>query len=522
MDLNAPVQYLKGVGPAMAEKFARLGIYTLEDLLTHYPRRYVDFTQAYTIAGAPFGADCVVKARLFSKLGCTRLSGGRTLYRAQAADETGGLSLTWFNAPYTYDKLRLDEEYYFVGRVGGNFTRREMTAPAARTPQEVERQPLTAVYPQTEGLNSTFISKCVAMALDYVDLLEEPLPPALLQKYRLPTRAQAVRAIHRPQNMEEAAAARRRLIFEELFLLQCGVLLMRDRGARMTGAPMREVSLAPFWAALPFAPTGAQKRAAAELAADMTRPAPMNRLLQGDVGSGKTLVAAAGVYFAAQNGYQSALMAPTEILAVQHADNLQDLLAPFGIRVALVTGSMKAAEKRRALEAIAAGQADLVVGTHALLSSGVEFARLGLAVVDEQHRFGVRQRGLLAAKAQAPHLLVMSATPIPRTLGLLLYGDLDISILDELPPGRQPVKTWFITGKKREDMYGFLARQIAAGHQAYIVCPLIEDNPEDPSGEKKAAKTYLEQVAKPLLPGCRLGLLHGRMKPAEKTAVMDD
>ena len=314
-------------------------------------------------------------------------------------------------------------------------------------------------------------------------------------------------------------AARRRLIFEELLTLQLGISLLRSRGTRASGAPMRLVDLAPFWAALPFSPTSAQRRAAGELCADMAGDAPMNRLLQGDVGSGKTLVAAAGVYMAAQNGYQSALMAPTEILAGQHAESLQALLGPFGVRVALLTGSMRAAQRRATLAAVAEGQADLVVGTHAVIGAGVQFARLGFAVVDEQHRFGVRQRGLLAGKAAAPHLLVMSATPIPRTLGLLIYGDLDISILDELPPGRKPVKTYFITGKKRRDMYGFLEKQLAAGHQVYIVCPLIEQEAEA-AADMQAAKTYLEKTAAPLLPGRRIALLHGRMKPKEKAEVM--
>ncbi len=521
MELTDSVQYLKGVGPALARKFERLDIRTLEDLLCHYPRRYVDFTQCHPVASAPFGEDCVVRVRIHSKLGCTRLSGGRTLYRALAADDSAALSLSWFNAPYTYDSLQVGQEYYFVGRVGGTLTRREMISPAARRPQQVAGAPLAPVYPQTEGLSSTVIARCVAQALEGLGPLEEDLPSPILQKYRLPGRDEAVRAIHRPTSAQQAAAARRRLMFEELFILQCGVLLMRDHGSRLTGAPMQPRDLAPFWAALPFPPTGAQRRAAGEISADLAGPAPMNRLLQGDVGSGKTLVAAAGIWQAAQNGYQSALMAPTEILAVQHADNLQDLLGPLGIRVALLTGSTKGAERRKTLEAIAGGQADLVVGTHALLSQGVEFARLGLAVVDEQHRFGVRQRGLLAAKAQSPHLLVMSATPIPRTLALLLYGDLDISLLDELPPGRSPVKTWLISSKKRQDMFGFLADQIRQGRQIYIVCPLIEENAESPAGEKQAAREYLEKIARPGLPGCRLGLLHGRMKPAEKAKVMD-
>ena len=302
-------------------------------------------------------------------------------------------------------------------------------------------------------------------------------------------------------------------------MLQLGIGRMKNRGSASTGAPMQRLDPAPFWVSLPFSPTGAQRRAVDEILTDLSGSTSMNRLLQGDVGSGKTLVAAAAIWACIRSGYQAALLAPTEILAAQHAENLNRMLAPFGMRVALLTGGMKAAARRTTLAAIRSDEADLVVGTHAILSEGVEFARLGLAVVDEQHRFGVRQRGMLAEKAANPHLLVMSATPIPRTLGLLIYGDLDISILDELPPGRKPVKTRCITGKKRRDLYGFLDREIGAGRQVYIVCPAIEDTPD---GGLNAVKSYYEDIAKALLPDRRVGLMHGKLKPKEKAAVMDD
>ena len=322
--------------------------------------------------------------------------------------------------------------------------------------------------------------------------------------------------IHFPRSTAEIASARRRLIFEELLALQLGLLLLRSRDATLTGAPMKPVDLQPFWASLPFSPTGAQKRAAQEILADFNKLSPMNRLLQGDVGSGKTLVAAAGIYAAWKNGYQSALMAPTEILAAQHAETLSRMLEPLGVRVALLTGSVKGAAKKAVRKAIAEGEADLVVGTHAVLGPDVEFRNLGFAVTDEQHRFGVRQRSALAGKADHPHLLVMSATPIPRTLALLMFGDLDISILDELPPGRTPVKTYAITGKKRADMYGFLKAQLAAGRQAYIVCPVIDESETD----MQSVTSYYEETARPLLEGYRVGLMHGRLKAAEKNAVM--
>lgn len=517
-DINSDIQYLKGVGPAYAKKFARLGIYTIRDLLLHYPRRYIDYSQPYTVVSAPFDVDCCVKATVLQRDPDRRIKGGRMLSHVLAGDDTGMLALSWFNAPYAAEKLEPGTEYYFEGRVGGMMTRREILHPLVRTEAQVAAAPLLPVYGSTEGLPAARLTRCAQLALEYVAQLDDPLPPELLTRYRMPPKADAVRAIHAPRDAADAAAARRRLIFEELYILQLGIFLMRGHGRKITGAPMRELDLAPFWRSLPYAPTGAQRRSAEEICHDLCGQTPMNRLLQGDVGSGKTLVAAAAIWFAAQNGWQSAMLAPTEILARQHAANLADRLEPFGVNVTLLVGGMKAAEKRVALAAIADGRAGLVVGTHAVLTDSVVFKNLGLAIVDEQHRFGVRQRGILAGKANNPHLLVMSATPIPRTLGLLMYGDLDISILDELPPGRKPIKTWFITGKKRRDMYGFLEKQIAAGHQVYIVCPAIEENEMD-SG-MKAVKQYYEQVACPLLPGRRIGLLHGKMKPKDKDEVM--
>ena len=516
---DTPVRYLKGVGPKTAERFEKLGILTLSDLLCHYPRRYLDFSKPYSIAEAPSDTECVVKAEVFAKPGGRILPGGRRMERITAGDDVSSLEVTWFNNPYAVQKLELGQEYYFQGIVTGGMLRRQMVNPQVRTDAQVASSPFEAVYPQTEGLTSSAIAKCVRQLLPHVELLPDPLPPGMLKKYRLLPKADAVRAIHCPASEEEAFAARRRLIYEELLVLQLGIGRMKNHGAASTGAPMQKADVSPFWDALPFSPTGAQRRAVEEILTDMAGETSMNRLLQGDVGSGKTLVAAAAIWACIRAGYQAALLAPTEILASQHAENLNRLLAPFGMRVALLTGGMKAAPRRTTLAAIRDDEADLIVGTHAILSEGVDFARLGLAVVDEQHRFGVRQRGLLAEKAANPHLLVMSATPIPRTLGLLMYGDLDISILDELPPGRKPVKTRCITGKKRADLYGFLDREIGAGRQVYIVCPAIED--AGGSG-LNAVKSYYEDIAKALLPDRRVGLMHGRLKPKEKAEVMED
>ena len=516
---DTPVRYLKGVGPKTAERFEKLGILTLSDLLCHYPRRYLDFSKPYSIAEAPADTECVVKAEVFAKPGGRILPGGRRMERITAGDDVSSLEITWFNNPYAAQKLELGQEYYFQGIVTGGMLRRQMVNPQVRTDAQVKSSPFEAVYPQTEGLTSSAIAKCVRQLLPHAELLPDPLPSEMLKKYRLLSKADAVRAIHCPATEEEAFAARRRLIYEELLVLQLGIGRMKNHGAASTGAPMKKADASPVWESLSFSPAGAQRRAVEEILTDMSGETSMNRLLQGDVGSGKTLVAAAAIWACIRAGYQAALLAPTEILASQHAENLNRLLSPFGMRVALLTGGMKAAARRTTLAAIRDDEADLIVGTHAILSEGVEFARLGLAVVDEQHRFGVRQRGLLAEKAANPHLLVMSATPIPRTLGLLMYGDLDISILDELPPGRKPVKTRCITGKKRADLYGFLDREIDSGRQVYIVCPAIED--AGGSG-LNAVKSYYEDIAKAYLPDRRVGLMHGKLKPKEKAEVMDD
>ena len=516
---DTPVRYLKGVGPKTAERFEKLGILTLSDLLCHYPRRYLDFSKPYSIAEAPADTECVVKAEVFAKPGGRILPGGRRMERITAGDDVSSLEITWFNNPYAAQKLELGQEYYFQGIVTGGMLRRQMVNPQVRTDAQVKSSPFEAVYPQTEGLTSSAIAKCVRQLLPHAEFLPDPLPSEMLKKYRRLSKADAVRAIHCPATEEEAFAARRRLIYEELLVLQLGIGRMKNHGAASTGAPMKKADASPFWESLSFSPTGAQRRAVEEILTDMSGETSMNRLLQGDVGSGKTLVAAAAIWACIRAGYQAALLAPTEILASQHAENLNRLLSPFGMRVALLTGGMKAAARRTTLAAIRDDEADLIVGTHAILSEGVEFARLGLAVVDEQHRFGVRQRGLLAEKAANPHLLVMSATPIPRTLGLLMYGDLDISILDELPPGRKPVKTRCITGKKRADLYGFLDREIDSGRQVYIVCPAIED--AGGSG-LNAVKSYYEDIAKAYLPDRRVGLMHGKLKPKEKAEVMDD
>ena len=516
---DTPVRYLKGVGPKTAERFEKLGILTLSDLLCHYPRRYLDFSKPYSIAEAPADTECVVKAEVFAKPGGRILPGGRRMERITAGDDVSSLEITWFNNPYAAQKLELGQEYYFQGIVTGGMLRRQMVNPQVRTDAQVKSSPFEAVYPQTEGLTSSAIAKCVRQLLPHAELLPDPLPPEMLKKYRLLSKADAVRAIHCPATEEEAFAARRRLIYEELLVLQLGIGRMKNHGAASTGAPMKKADASPFWESLPFSPTGAQRRAVEEILTDMSGETSMNRLLQGDVGSGKTMVAAAGIYFAAKNGLQAALMAPTEILAEQHYHTLAPLLEKLGVRCALLTASTKAKTRRSILEQLAAGEIDLAIGTHALLSPDISYQNLGLVVTDEQHRFGVNQRAALGAKGENPHLLVMSATPIPRTLALMIYGDLDVSVIDELPPGRRSIETYAVPSSYHERIYAFLEKQLAEGRQAYIVCPMVEENGELPD-ERKAVTAYAEKLQKEVLPNRTVRFLHGKMKAKEKETVM--
>ena len=515
------IQFVKGIGPKKAKLLEKLHIRTLRDALETYPRDYEDRTHITPIAEIDMEDKYAVRAVVGTEPRVNRIRKGLTLVKCTIYDETGTLNVTYFNNPYAAAQLRVGQEYVFYGKVQGFGRGRTMVSPQSEkvAPDADHPGRIVPVYPLTAGLTQRDLERVTAAALDTLTgEWPDPLPELLRAKYRLPDAVDALSAIHRPKTKDDMAQARRRMVFEELFLLCCGLQQLKERRKADSGIVFTSNGLDSFFEALPFTPTGAQRRAIMEIAADCASGRPMNRLVQGDVGSGKTVVAAGLCALAAQNGWQSAMLAPTEILARQHAATLADRLEPFGVNVTLLVGGMKAKEKRIALEAIADGRANLVVGTHAVLTDTVEFKNLGLAIVDEQHRFGVRQRGLLAGKAQSPHLLVMSATPIPRTLGLLMYGDLDISVLDELPPGRKPIKTWFITGKKRRDMYGFLDKQIAAGHQVYIVCPAIEEN--EAMGDLQAVTTYYTETACALLPNRRIGLLHGKLKPKEKDDVM--
>ena len=437
MDKEHPIQMLPGIGPNRAARLQKLGIETADDLLRWFPRQYEDRRTVYPVEGAPVGEKCCVSAVVVETPRTSRITKGREVTRLRAADDTGVLNITFFGQSYVRTALQVGQSYVFYGTIEGTQRRKGMTNPIFEP--EHRRQDtgrIMPIYPLTAGISNHLLASAVAWCLEqpWAEWPED-LPQTIRQRYQLATRTYAVRIAHFPPSWEELAIARRRLVFEELFYFSIGLALLRQRRTEEEGIRCASGDLRDFYALLPFQLTGAQRRAAEDAARDLTRGVPMNRLLQGDVGSGKTVVGAACVWLMAQSGYQSALMAPTEILAQQHAQTLQTMLAPSGIRVGLLTGSLRAAEKRKIYDAMATGAVDLVVGTHALLTDQVTFANLGLVITDEQHRFGVNQRAALAQKGKGirPHVLVMSATPIPRTLALLLYGDLEVSIIDELP-----------------------------------------------------------------------------------------
>ena len=506
---------LKGVGEKRAALFEKIGAPTVGALLRLYPRTYEDWKISASIAEAPVGEVCTVCARILQTPTEHRIRKGMTLYKVTVTDDESDLLLTFFNNRYVQNLLVPGETYLFRGRMSGSLLRREMSSPEFL--QQSKAMQLLPVYPQTEGLTSRQIASAVQNALLLLpDPLHDPLPDAIRQQYGLCHLRFAMWNIHRPQNEGTLAVARRRLIFEELLVLQLGLWRLKRREKAENTCPLQKDYTAEFEKLLPYTLTGAQKRAIREAVADMKGKSPMNRLVQGDVGSGKTAVAAALCYTVVKNGRQAALMAPTEILAAQHFESLSKMYAGTGIRVALLTGSLTPAKRRKLLEELESGEIDLAVGTHALITDTVRFRNLSLVVTDEQHRFGVAQRTALAEKGGHAHMLVMSATPIPRTLALMIYGDLDLSILDERPPGRQPIASYRIDSSKRQRAYGYIRRHIEQGRQGYIICPLVEEGESDMASVTEYTRRLREEV----FPDLRIGMLHGKMKPKEKDAVM--
>ena len=518
--LTDPITMLKGIGPSKAKQFANLNILTLGDLICHFPRAYEDRTKLVPIEKLEADVPACFKAMVMNTPRTAHIRKGLDLTKVQVADTTGRLNLTFFNNKYVTDQLQYGREYIFYGAVSGDFVGYNMTNPVF---EALESQPVTTrrilpIYPLTAGLSNAAILKAVRQALAICDTPPEIIPEAVRREYGILGADRAYYAIHEPASLAEAEMAKKRLIFEEFFVFSAGLSLMRASRAEKKSEPFRNLELRPFLASLPFTLTGAQSRAIEEILEDFSSGAPMNRLVQGDVGSGKTMVAAAAAYIAANNGRQAALMAPTEILAEQHHASLSRIFEPLGLRTALLTGSMSQKEKRLAREKIAAGEVDLAIGTHALLSDTTTFNDLGLVIADEQHRFGVAQRSRLSAKGHDPHLLVMSATPIPRTLALLMYGDLDVSIINELPPGREAVDTFLVGESYRARINAFIRKQVSEGHLCFVVCPAVEEN-EDLG--IKAATVWAQTLQKTVFPDLRIALLHGQMKGAEKEEAME-
>lgn len=517
--LGDPVTILKGVGEAKAKLFANLNIFTLGDLICHFPRGYEDRTKLVTISELSPDVPACFRATVMNNPRTAHIRKGLDMTKVQLADTTGRLNVTFFNNRFAAGQLEYGREYIFYGAVSGDFVGYNMTNPVFENPDSpgLTTRRVLPIYPLTAGLTNAAVGKAVLQALAVCDPPAEILPEAIRAEYGILPAEEAYHAIHQPRDMEQAAQAKKRLIFEEFFVFSAGLSLMRSSRAEKKCTPYHNFNMKPFYGSLPFALTGAQSRAVEEILSDFRSGKPMNRLVQGDVGSGKTMVAAAAAYCAAGNGAQTALMAPTEILAEQHYASLSKLFAPLGITVDLLTGSMTVRQKREARERLASGETQVVVGTHALLTDATRFLRLGLVIADEQHRFGVAQRSKLSEKGEDPHLLVMSATPIPRTLALLMYGDLDVSILDELPPGRQTVETFLVGESYRARINAFIRKQVAEGHQCFVVCPAVEENQEL---GVKAASAWAETLQQTVFPDLRIALLHGQMKGAEKEAAM--
>ena len=517
--LSDPITMLKGVGPARAKQFANLNIFTLRDLICHFPRGYEDRTKIVPIEKLQVDVPACFQAMVMNTPRTSHIRKGLDLTKVQVADHSGRLNLTFFNNKFAAEQLQYGKEYIFYGAVSGDFIGYNMTNPIF---ESMESAPMTTrrilpIYPLTAGLSNQVLLKAIRQAMAVCDPPPEILPESVRTQYGILPAERAYRAIHEPNSMAEAELAKKRLIFEEFFVFSAGLALMRAARAEKKTEVYPDTDLTAFYGALPFRLTGAQQRAIEEILRDFQKGAPMNRLVQGDVGSGKTMVAAAAAYCAIQNGRQAALMAPTEILAEQHYQSLGRLLSLLGIRTELLTGSMTVKEKRLVRERIASGEAQLIVGTHALLSDTTSFQNLGVVITDEQHRFGVGQRAKLSAKGTDPHLLVMSATPIPRTLALLMYGDLEVSILDERPPGREDVDTFLVGESYRPRINAFIRRQVAEGRQCFIVCPAVEENEELGI---KAATVWADTLQQTVFPDLRIALLHGQMRGAEKEEAM--
>ena len=509
------IKFIKGVGEKRAQLFNKLGIFSLDDLVHYYPRKYQDWSKATTVNEAENGETVTIKATMITPVKESLIRKGLTLYKCNFSDGENVIHVTIFNNKYLAKALRTFDDYIIYGKLEKSFTAASMSSP------QIEKNDsaigIHPIYPSTEKLNSKGIAKVVRAALDKVEHFEDTLSDELKQRYDLCSLDFAIRQIHFPNEEKNIAIARKRLIFEELLTLQLGLMKLKTKKSADNSFIINDDYTDEFLSLLPFEPTSAQLRTIKECLGDMRSSHSMNRLVQGDVGSGKTAVAAALMYTVIKNGFQAAMMAPTEILAFQHYESFSKLFENTDIRIALLTGSTKTKKKKEIKSALMDGEIDIVIGTHALIQNDVEFKGLALVVTDEQHRFGVEQRASLAMKSTNPHLLVMSATPIPRTLGLIIYGDLDISVIDELPAGRKTIRTDVVDSSYHERIYSFIRKNVDAGAQAYIVCSLVDEGESD----LISAKEYAEKLSQTAFKGYNLGLIHGKLKAKEKDNVMN-
>lgn len=516
MNFSTEIKFLKGVGPARAEAFSMLSVKTVGALLRFYPRTYEDWSTVTSIREAPMGENCCIRGIVSYTPTKVKIPGGMLLSKTSITDGFSILNITFFNNKFISNMLKEGEEYLFYGKIAINkYGAKEMTSPMFFKGEGGDR--IRPIYPQNSKITTKTIEKCVKSALSQCGEIPDYLPKSIIDENHLCSLDYAIRNIHFPESSEALRTSRERLIFDELFILQTGLLLIKDHtGGVITSMVTKKDYTADFYSFLPFELTGAQIRAVDEAKKDMSSGEPMNRLLQGDVGSGKTAVAAALVYNCAKNGLQSAFMAPTEVLAEQHYRTFLKFFSESPITIALLTGSTSASEKRSIKEKLKDGNIDLIIGTHAIIQTDVEFKNLGFVVTDEQHRFGVRQRAALTGKGDNPNVLVMSATPIPRTLAMIVYGDLNVSILDELPPGRQKIETYCVSAELHERVYKYIKNHLDRGLQGYIVCPLVEEGDND----LIPAEEYYKLLQSTAFREYKLGLLHGRMKPKEKDKIM--
>lgn len=514
LNLDSNIQFIKGVGEKRAKLFNSLGIFCVDSLIHFYPRKYEDWSASKNLEAVKSGETVSIKATLITPVKEAMIRRGLTLFKCKFSDGKNVISVTIFNNKYLAKSLRIYEDYYLYGKIEKSLLNFSMNSPKIEKAENILA--IQPVYPAKEKLTSRSISKIMKTALDELGEIEETLDDEIMRKYSLISLDKAIKNIHFPNSADDYLPARKRLIFEELLTLQLGLLKLKSNKKSETALVIKDDYSSEFEKLLPFNLTNAQKRTISECLQDMKSKYPCNRLVQGDVGSGKTAVAASLIYSVIKNGYQATMMAPTEILATQHYESLLKILAPAGINIRLLTGSTPVKEKKEIKKALFDGEIDLIIGTHALIQNDVAFKNLALVITDEQHRFGVKQRAQLAEKGEDVHTIVMSATPIPRTLGLILYGDLDISILDELPPGRQEIRTDVVDSRYHKRLYKFIKDAIARGEQCYIVCPAVEENETN----IKSAEELADELANGEFKGYNLGILHGKMKPKDKEAIM--